>query len=49
MKGGLAALIFAMLELKDEGTELYGDVKLLATAGEEAGAVALNACITLGT
>ncbi|MCL6453332.1 MAG: M20 family metallopeptidase [Alicyclobacillus sp.] len=39
MKGGLAALVFAMLELKEEGAVLNGDVQLLATAGEEAGAV----------
>ncbi len=39
MKGGLVALIFAMLELKTEGRPLNGDIKLLATAGEESSAV----------
>lgn len=39
MKGGLTALLYAMIELKNEGVKLNGDVKLLACAGEEAGAV----------
>lgn len=39
MKGGLIALVFAMLELKDAGVELNEDVKLLGTAGEETRAV----------
>jgi succinyl-diaminopimelate desuccinylase len=39
MKGGLVALIFAMLALKRDGIKLGGNLKLLATAGEEAGAV----------
>ncbi|MCL5013954.1 MAG: M20/M25/M40 family metallo-hydrolase [Firmicutes bacterium] len=39
MKGGLIALVFAMLELKDAGVELNEDVKLLRTAGEETRAV----------
>lgn len=38
MKGGLVGLVFAMLELKEEGARLGGDVKLLASAGEETGA-----------
>lgn len=33
MKGGLIALVFAMLELKDAGVELNEDVKLLRTSG----------------
>lgn len=36
MKGGLAAMVVAMLELLEEG-ELNGKVRLLATAGEEVG------------
>jgi succinyl-diaminopimelate desuccinylase len=39
MKGGLVAMIFAMLALKRDGVKLEGDLKLLATAGEEAGAL----------
>lgn len=39
MKGGLTALLFAMIELKNEGVSLKGDIKMLATAGEEVGAV----------
>ncbi len=39
MKGGLIALVFAMLELKDAGVELNEDIKLLRTAGEETRAV----------
>lgn len=38
MKSGLVALAFALLELKAEGVQLNGDVKFLASAGEEAGA-----------
>lgn len=39
MKGGLVALLFAMIELKEEGVPLNGDIKMLVTAGEEVGAV----------
>lgn len=35
MKSGLAALVIAMIELKESGEELNGQVKLLATVDEE--------------
>lgn len=37
MKGGLVALIIALIELKDESAELDGQIRLLATGGEEKG------------
>ncbi|GMG64971.1 ArgE/DapE family deacylase [Tetragenococcus halophilus] len=37
MKAGLAALVIAMIELKEVGTPLKGTIKLLATSGEEVG------------
>ncbi|WP_163651927.1 ArgE/DapE family deacylase [Listeria sp. PSOL-1] len=37
MKSGLAALVIAMIELKEEKTPLNGKIKLLATVGEEIG------------
>lgn len=37
MKSGLAAMVIAMIELKDEKKNLPGKVKLLATVGEEVG------------
>lgn len=37
MKGGLAALVVAMLELLEEQIPLSGEVRLLATVGEETG------------
>lgn len=37
MKAGLAALVIAMIELKEAGTPLKGTIKLLATSGEEVG------------
>jgi len=37
MKAGLAALVIAMIELKEAGTPLKGTIKLLATGGEEVG------------
>ncbi|QDI91753.1 M20 family peptidase [Salicibibacter halophilus] len=39
MKSGLMACVMAMIQLKEAGIKLAGDVKLLATVGEEAGAV----------
>src|SRR5690625_1185160 len=39
MKGGLTVLLFAMISLNDEKDLLNGDIKLLATAGEEIGAI----------
>lgn len=37
MKSGLAAMVLAMLELKEHESELNGTIRLLATAGEEVG------------
>lgn len=37
MKSGLAALVLAMKELKDDGVSFAGKVRLLATVGEEIG------------
>ncbi len=37
MKSGLAALVIAMLELKESGQPINGTIRLLATAGEEIG------------
>lgn len=37
MKSGLAAVVIAMLELLEEKTKLTGQVRLLATVGEETG------------
>ncbi len=37
MKSGLAALIIAMIELEEENISLDGEIKLLATVGEEVG------------
>lgn len=39
MKGGLVALIIALIELKDEGVELDGQIRLIAAGGEETGQV----------
>lgn len=37
MKGGLVALIIALIELKDEKVDLGGKIRILATGGEEKG------------
>lgn len=37
MKAGLAALIIAMIELKEEGSDFSGTLRLAATVGEEIG------------
>ncbi|WEV51833.1 ArgE/DapE family deacylase [Lactobacillus sp. ESL0731] len=37
MKAGLAAMVIAMIELKESGAEIAGTIRLLATAGEEVG------------
>lgn len=37
MKSGLAAMVIAMIELKEENTPLNGRLRLLATVGEEIG------------
>ncbi|CAH0418118.1 ArgE/DapE family deacylase [Periweissella ghanensis] len=39
MKSGLAAMVIAMIELKDRNVSLPGTIKLLATVGEEVGEV----------
>lgn len=39
MKSGLLGFVLAMISLKEEGTPLNGSVKLLATIGEETGAI----------
>ncbi|MCL6454863.1 MAG: M20 family metallopeptidase [Alicyclobacillus sp.] len=39
MKGGLAALVMAMIELQEAGVHLQGDIKLLASVGEEVAAL----------
>ncbi|WP_163529870.1 ArgE/DapE family deacylase [Halobacillus ihumii] len=39
MKSGLAACVLAMVSLKEEGLPKKGEITLLATVGEEAGAV----------
>ncbi|MGH1648643.1 ArgE/DapE family deacylase [Enterococcus gilvus] len=39
MKSGLAAMVIAMIELKERNVHLQGAIKLLATAGEEIGEV----------
>lgn len=37
MKSGLAAMVIAMIELKESGKPFNGTIKLLATVGEEVG------------
>lgn len=37
MKSGLAALVIAMIELKEANVQINGTIRLLATAGEEVG------------
>lgn len=37
MKAGLAALVIALIELKESATPINGTIRLLATAGEEVG------------
>lgn len=37
MKGGLVAMVIAMIELKEQGLPEKGKIKLLATVGEEVG------------
>ncbi|MBB6450422.1 succinyl-diaminopimelate desuccinylase [Geomicrobium halophilum] len=39
MKSGLMACVIALIQMKEEGVPLSGDVKLLASVGEEVGAV----------
>lgn len=39
MKGGLCALVIAMIELKEKNPQLNGEVRLLATVGEEVGEI----------
>ncbi|AXF56391.1 ArgE/DapE family deacylase [Salicibibacter kimchii] len=48
MKSGLMACVMAMIQLKEAGVPLSGDVKLLATVGEEAGAVGAKQLVEEG-
>lgn len=48
MKGGLVALAFAMIELQKEEVELAGDVRFLATAGEEVGSTGARELVAKG-
>ncbi|WKA59803.1 M20 family metallopeptidase [Planococcus shenhongbingii] len=48
MKSGLAACVLAMVSLKKEGLPKKGSITLLATVGEEAGAVGAKQLTALG-
>ncbi|QQK77994.1 ArgE/DapE family deacylase [Salicibibacter cibarius] len=48
MKSGLMACVMAMIQLKEAGVKLAGDVKLLATVGEEVGAVGAKQLVEEG-
>lgn len=48
MKSGLAAAIIAMIELKEANVPLSGNVKLLATVGEETSAIGAKQLTALG-
>jgi succinyl-diaminopimelate desuccinylase len=48
MKGGLVAVVFAVIELKQAGIALPGDIKLLLTAGEEVHALGARQLTDLG-
>jgi len=48
MKGGLAALLFAVKLLADEGVELKGDLRFQSVVGEEAGEAGTLACLERG-
>lgn len=48
MKSGLMASIMSMIALKEEGITLNGDIKLLASIGEEAGAVGAKQIVEEG-
>ncbi|MFC7393451.1 ArgE/DapE family deacylase [Scopulibacillus cellulosilyticus] len=48
MKSGLVACVLAMISLKEEGLPLNGEITLLATVGEEAGAVGAKQLVDRG-
>jgi succinyl-diaminopimelate desuccinylase len=48
MKGGLAAMVFAMLNLKEHEDQMHGTVRFLATAGEEVGMPGAEALLKQG-
>ena len=48
MKGGLAAIVCAMLELLEEETEFPGSIRLLASVGEETAAIGARQLVELG-
>ncbi|WP_277345849.1 acetylornithine deacetylase [Paenibacillus sp. HB172176] len=48
MKGGLAALLFALKLLHEENIELQGDLLMQSVIGEEAGEAGTRACIERG-
>ncbi|MFC7392221.1 ArgE/DapE family deacylase [Scopulibacillus cellulosilyticus] len=48
MKSGLMSCVMAMIALKEEGIQLQGDLKLLASVGEEAGAVGAKQLVEEG-
>lgn len=48
MKGGLAAMIIALIELKEEKVDLGGTLKLLVTVGEEIGELGAEQLTTEG-
>lgn len=49
MKGGLAALIMAMIEVSKSGITLEGDLIFAATAGEEVDCIGANTMVADGT
>lgn len=48
MKAGLAAMVFAMLNLKQHEDQMHGTVRFLATAGEEVGMPGAEAMLKQG-
>jgi succinyl-diaminopimelate desuccinylase len=48
MKSGLMSCVMAMIALKEENIQLNGDIKLLASVGEEVGAVGAKQLVDKG-
>ena len=48
MKAGLMAFVAAMIQLKREGSNLRGEIELLATVGEETSAIGAGQLVNLG-
>lgn len=48
MKDGLAALVIAMIELKEQAVPISGTIRLLATVGEEVGELGAQALTAAG-